>query len=155
MKLKYILLSLLVLVLASSVVFAAEQASIDDYTFTVPDGFEVTNQSEHSVSLQKDIDHAIVIVNPDEDKSPDVFKAELEDQGYEFGEESNYTAYNCPIEQYNYKKDSYQGFLYSCHLGDDNSDIVYITYVLPEDEDIDDGVNPVDTILKSLAEVND
>ena len=101
------------------------------------------------LSMQEDKDHAIIMALPDEVKSSDEFKASLEKQGYEFGDEDNYTSGNFEISQYNYNKDTYQGFLYICDDGNDSP--ILITYVMPADEDAPDpDDNPVTQIVNSL-----
>ena len=158
MKFKYLIISLIVLALATGAVIAAEQATVGDYTFTVPDGFTVTNQTEDTTFLQIDDDHAIVISAPEAEGSPEQFKAELEKDGYEFGSEGNYTTSNYTINQYNYVKDDYQGYFYVCHTdldpNDADEDLVMITYVIPADEDAPSDDNPVNQIIGSLAKAD-
>ncbi|AMK16159.1 hypothetical protein [Methanobrevibacter olleyae] len=157
MKFKYLFLSLILLVLACSIAtIAAEEAIIDDYSFTIPDGYSIVNQSEQMVSMQIDNDHAIVMSAPDDVQSPKQFKTGLEKQGYKFGDEENYTKGNFDIEQYNYDYDKYQGFLYIC---DDNTDkdddVILITLVIPKTDDVpSEDENPVTGILDSLKEVD-
>ena len=152
MKFKYLILSFMLLILVGSIAaIAAEEdyGSLGDYTFDIPDGYEIVNKTDNLLSMQEDTDHAIVMSLPDEVKSSDEFKADLEKQGYEFGDEDTYTSGNFEISQYNYNKDTYQGFLYICDDGNDSP--ILITYVMPADEDApnpDD--NPVTQIVNSL-----
>ena len=152
MKYKYLFLSFMLLILVGSITaIAANEASIGDYTFTLPDGYTIANQTEDLISMTQDDDHAIVISDPEVVKSSEEFKADLEADGYEFGDEANYTSGNFDIEQYNYNYDSYKGFLYICH---DNTDdeVFLITLVMPEDEDTpSEDDNPVSTILSSFT----
>ena len=152
MKFKYLLLSFMLLILVGSIAAIAaddDYGSLGDYTFDIPDGYQIINKTDKILSMQEDPDHAIIIALPDEVKSSDEFKADLEKQGYEFGDEDNYTSGNFEINQYNYNKDTYQGFLYICDDGNDSP--ILITYVMPADEDApnpDD--NPVTQIVNSL-----
>ena len=152
MKFKYLLLSFMLLILVGSIAAIAadeDYGSLGDYTFDIPDGYQIINKTDKLLSMQEDPDHAIIIALPDEVKSSDEFKADLEKQGYEFGDEDNYTSGNFEINQYNYNKDTYQGFLYICDDGNDSP--ILITYVMPADEDApnpDD--NPVTQIVNSL-----
>ena len=152
MKFKYLILSFMLLILVGSIAaIAAEEdyGSLGDYTFDIPDGYEIVNKTDNLLSMQEDTDHAIVMSLPDEVKSSDEFKADLEKQGYEFGDEDNYTSGNFEINQYNYNKDTYQGFLYICDDGNDSP--ILITYVMPADEDAPDpDDNPVTQIVNSL-----
>lgn len=113
MKFKYLLLSFMLLILVGSIAAIAadeDYGSLGDYTFDIPDGYEIVNKTDNLLSMQEDTDHAIVMSLPDEVKSSDEFKADLEKQGYEFGDEDTYTSGNFEISQYNYNKDTYQGF---------------------------------------------
>lgn len=152
MRYKYLLLSFMLLILVGSVTAIAadeDYGSIGDYTFDIPSGYEIINDTDKMVSMQKDDDHAIVMTLPDTVKGADEFKAELEEQGYKFGDEANYTAGNFDIAQYNYEYESYQGFLYICDDGNDSP--ILITYVMPGDEDApSEDDNPVSEILSSL-----
>lgn len=153
MKYKYLFLSFMLLILVGSITaIAADEASIGGYTFTLPDGYTITNQTEDLISLSQDDDHAIIISDPDVVKSSEEFKADLEAQGYEFGDEANYTSGNFDIEQYNYKSDPYKGFLYICHDNTDDNEVFLITLVIPGDEDApSEDDNPVSTILSSFT----
>ena len=152
MKYKYLFLSFMLLILACSVVAISadeDYGSIGDYTFDIPDGYQIVNKTDNMLSMQEDTNHAIVISLPDVIKDSDDFKAQLEKQGYEFGDEDNYTVGNFNINQYNYNKDTYQGSLYICDDGNDSP--ILITLVVPADEDApssDD--NPVTQIINSL-----
>ena len=152
MKFKYLLLSFMLLILVGSIAAIAadeDYGSLGDYTFDIPDGYQIINKTDKMLSMQEDPDHAIIIALPDEVKSSDEFKADLEKQGYEFGDEDNYTSGNFEINQYNYNKDTYQGFLYICDDGNDSP--ILITYVMPADEDAPDpDDNPVTQIVNSL-----
>ena len=152
MKFKYLLLSFMLLILVGSIAAIAadeDYGSLGDYTFDIPDGYQIINKTDKMLSMQEDADHAIIIALPDEVKSSDEFKADLEKQGYEFGDEDNYTSGNFEINQYNYNKDTYQGFLYICDDGNDSP--ILITYVMPADEDAPDpDDNPVTQIVNSL-----
>ena len=152
MKFKYLLLIFMLLILVGSIAAIAadeDYGSLGDYTFDIPDGYQIINKTDKLLSMQEDPDHAIIIALPDEVKSSDEFKADLEKQGYEFGDEDNYTSGNFEINQYNYNKDTYQGFLYICDDGNDSP--ILITYVMPADEDAPDpDDNPVTQIVNSL-----
>ena len=153
MKYRYLFLSFMLLILVGSITaIAANEASIGDYTFTLPDGYTIANQTEDLISMTQDDDHAIVISDPEVVKSSEEFKADLEADGYEFGDEANYTSGNFDIEQYNYNQDSYKGFLYICHDNTDDDEVFLITLVMPEDEDTpSEDDNPVSTILSSFT----
>ena len=153
MKYKYLFLSFMLLILVGSITaIAANEASIGDYTFTLPDGYTIANQTEDLISMTQDDDHAIVISDPEVVKSSEQFKADLEAEGYEFGDEANYTSGNFDIEQYNYDYDAYKGFLYICHDNTDDNEVFLITLVMPGDEDTpSEDDNPVSTIISSFT----
>ena len=152
MKYKYLFLSFLLLIMIGSITAIAaddDYGSLGDYTFDLPDGYEIVNKTDNMLSMQQDTDHAIVMSLPDEVKQADEFKANLEKQGYEFGDEDKYTVDNFEISQYNYNYEQYQGFLYICDDGNDSP--ILITLVIPADEDAPDSQdNPVTTIINSL-----
>ena len=152
MKYKYLFLSFLLLIMIGSITAIAaddDYGSLGDYTFDLPDGYEIVNKTDNMLSMQQDTDHAIVMSLPDEIKEADEFKADLEKQGYEFGDEDKYTVDNFEISQYNYNYGQYQGFLYICDDG--NNSPILITLVIPADEDAPDSQdNPVTTIINSL-----
>ena len=152
MKYKYLFLSFLLLIMIGSITAIAaddDYGSLGDYTFDLPDGYEIVNKTDNMLSMQQDTDHAIVMSLPDEVKQADEFKADLEKQGYEFGDEDKYTVDNFEISQYNYNYEQYQGFLYICDDG--NNSPILITLVIPADEDAPDSQdNPVTTIINSL-----
>ena len=142
---------MLIILVGSVASIAADEdyGSLGDYTFDIPAGYEIVNQTDNLLSMQQDTDHAIVMALPDEVKSADEFKADLEKQGYEFGDEDTYTSGNFEISQYNYNKDTYQGFLYICDDGNDSP--ILITLVIPADEDVpSEDDNPVTQIVNSL-----
>ena len=152
MKYKYLFLSFLLLIMIGSITAIAaddDYGSLGDSTFDLPDGYEIVNKTDNMLSMQQDTDHAIVMSIPDEVKQADEFKADLEKQGYEFGDEDKYTVDNFEISQYNYNYEQYQGFLYICDDGNDSP--ILITLVIPADEDAPDSQdNPVTTIINSL-----
>ena len=152
MKFKYLFLSFMLLIMIGSITAIAaddDYGSLGDYTFDLPDGYEIVNKTDNMLSMQQDKDHAVVMSIPDEVKQADEFKADLEAQGYEFGDEDKYTVGNFEISQYNYNYGQYQGFLYICDDG--NNSPILITLVIPADEDAPDSQdNPVTTIINSL-----
>ena len=152
MNYKYLFASLMLLILACSITAIAaadDYASLGDYTFDIPSGYEVLSDTNNMITMQADQDHAIVMTLPDSVKEPDEFKAQLEKQGYKFGDEDNYTVGNFDLNQYNYDYQDYQGFLYICDDGNDSP--ILITLVIPADEDVpSEDDNPVTQIISSL-----
>ena len=60
MRFKYLFLSIMLLIMVGSIAaISAEEATIGDYNFTMPDGFEIENQSDDSVILKSD-DRSII-----------------------------------------------------------------------------------------------
>ena len=152
MKFKYLFLSFMLLIMIGSITAIAaddDYGSLGDYTFDLPDGYEIVNKTDNMLSMQEDVNHAIVMSLPDDVKDPEDFKADLEAKGYEFGDEDSYKVGNFDINQYNYNYGQYQGFLYICDDG--NNSPILITLVIPADEDAPDSQdNPVTTIINSL-----
>ncbi len=160
MKLKYLFLSLVILILTCSIAaIAANEAVIDDYKFTVPDNYTIVNSTEHFVSLELDKDHTIKMSCLDEAKSPEQFKADLESDGYKIdGDESNFTAGIFDVRQNEISKDKIKGYLYICEdtTDEDGDDEVFVTFTCKGDhEDFKADNQTVADLLDSIQKVDD
>ena len=93
---------MLVVVSCVGVAVAAE-ASIEGHTFTIPDGFNLSDSSDDMVILQQDDNHAIVIMMSDEVSSVDDAKENLESKGYTFTGSKTCKALGKDVIQQNYE----------------------------------------------------
>ena len=151
MNFKTITFGLIVLVLACCIsAVSAEDVSVDDYTFTVPEGFSVNGTyDEDMVVLTHDENHAIVVLISDDIASSSDAISYLEGEGYSFLGEETYDAVNYEVKQQNYELDGFTVLSYVFQVEDD--DYCIITYTIPSDETAPEGdANPVTGILETF-----
>ena len=149
MKFNRIFLSILVLLVVSCVgVAVAAEASIGDHTFTIPDGFKLTNSTDDATILEQDDNHAIVIMMSDEVGSVEDAKQNLESKGYTFLGSQTYNADGKDIVQQNYGTSDLTIMAYVFDVG---SEKCIVTYTIPSSETPpEEGDNPVTTILNTI-----
>jgi len=149
MKFNRIFLSILVLLVVSCVgVAVAAEASIGDHTFTIPDGFKLTNSTDDATILEQDDNHAIVIMMSDEVGSVEDAKQNLESKGYTFLGSQTYNADGKDIVQQNYGTSDLTIMAYVFDVG---SEKCIVTYTIPSSETPPEGSdNPVTTILNTI-----
>ncbi len=150
MKFNKIFIALLLLIVASSIGIAcAEEASVADHKFTIPDGYKVLNTTDDTVILTQDDDHVIVVIVPEAVKNADDAKSYLEGQGYKFLAEETYDADGKIVQQQNYEKDGFTVMSYIIPAG---ADQCIVTYTIPAGETAPEGAdNPVTTVLNSIS----
>lgn len=150
MKFNKIFIALLLLIVASSIGIAcAEEVTVANHEFTIPDGYSILNSTDDSVILTQDNDHVIVVIVPEAVKNADDAKSYLEDQGYKFIGEETYDADGKIVQQHNYEKDGYTVMSYVIPAG---SDQCIVTFTIPADETAPENAdNPVTTILNSIS----
>ena len=64
MRFKNIFLSVMILILVGSmtaIAAADDYESLGDYTFDIPDGYQVTDKTDEMVTMQVDEDHPIIV----------------------------------------------------------------------------------------------
>ena len=149
MKFNRIFLSILVLLVVSCVgVAVAAEASIGDHTFTIPNGFKLTNSTDDATILEQDDNHAIVIMMSDEVGSVEEAKQNLESKGYTFLGSQTYNADGKDIVQQNYGTSDLTIMAYVFDVG---SEKCIVTYTIPSSETPPEGSdNPVTTILNTI-----
>lgn len=146
MKLKYLIIGLILILLFSVLaVSTAEERSIDDYNFTIPDGYQIKNCSDDYVLLENNDHQTISISVLDSSTNRDALRYMLERSMYDFTYRDNYTKGSYDIEENHYNQEYQRGILYFCDNGDE---LIVIDYKVSLLEDIDD--SPVDVILDSL-----
>jgi len=149
MKISKILLAILVLLVVSCVgVAVAAEASIEGHTFTVPDGFKVTNSTDDATILEQDDKHAIVVMMSDDVGSVEDAKQNLESKGYTFIGSQTYNTDGKDVVQQNYGTSDLTIMAYVFDVG---SEKCIVTYTIPSSETPpEEGDNPVTTILNTI-----
>lgn len=149
MKFDKIFLAMLIVLVASSIGIAvAAEGTAGSHTFTVPDGFEVTNTTDEMTVLEKDNEHAIVVMLSNEIASSEDAKKTLESKGYTFINEGTYNADGKDVQQQNFEKD---GLTVLAYVFDVGSEKCIVTYTIPSSETPPEGSdNPVTTILNTI-----
>lgn len=145
---KIFLVAAIMLVVLGMGIVVAEDISLGELEFTIPDGFEVKDSTDEMITLIQDNDHAIAVMIPKSVSNSEDAKTYLVDQGYEFIGEETYTTDGKEVQQQNYKKDGYTVMAYILPAG---ADQCVVTYTIPEDQTPPEGSdNPVTTILNSI-----
>ena len=149
MKFNKIFLAILAVLVVSCVgVAVAAEASIGDYTFTIPDGFKLTNSTDDATILEHDDEHAIVVMMSDEVGSVEDAKQNLESKGYTFIGSETYNADGKDVVQQNYGTSELTIMAYVFDVG---SEKCIVTYTIPSSETPPEGSdNPVTTILNTI-----
>ena len=146
MKIKYLIIGLILILLFSVLaISSAEERSIDDYNFTIPDGYHIRNCSDDYVLLENNDQQTISISVLDSSTNRDALRYMLERSMYDFTYRDNYTKGSYDIEENHYNQEYQRGILYFC---DNGEELVVIDYKVSLLDDIED--SPVDIILDSL-----
>ena len=64
MRFKYLFLGFLFFLLAGSITAIAADdnyASLGDYTFDIPDGYQIIDENDNSVTMQQDDNHSVIV----------------------------------------------------------------------------------------------
>ena len=153
MKLKYAIACLMLLVLAFGIAaISAEDATVGDYTFAIPEGFEIINESDEGISLSG-IDTSTINVGVLKQKmgNKEIIKS-LKAQGYELDDkvDGTYDMENFKVSRYVFTyKDAYYGYCYICDDGDDQI-LIYHYFVYEDDLDTYSDDSDVFDIIQSL-----
>ena len=95
MKFKYLFLGFMLLILAGSmtaIAAADDYESLGDYTFDIPDGYQVTDKTDEMVTMQVDEDHPIIVYKLDSVADVDSFISLLETTGCKLVSEDAFQA---------------------------------------------------------------
>ena len=133
MRFKYLFLGFMLLILAGSmtaIAAADDYESLGDYTFDIPDGYQVTDKTDEMVTMQVDEDHPIIVYC--KLVSEDAFQAGSFD-----------------VTPYSYTYLENQGFFYICNDGKGTPILVASSGPSTEDPlTVDD--NPARLVVDSL-----
>ena len=120
MRFKYLFIGILILIMVTSVgaiAAADDYESVGDYTFDIPDGYQVIDKDNVSVGMELDEDHTVLVYELDSVGDISVFKTMLETAGCQFGDEQNLKVGNFDVIQSSYKLEDTQGYFYICNDG--------------------------------------
>ena len=145
MKFNVLIIGLILILFSGILVVSADNADINDYNFTMPDGYHIKNCSDGFVLLESDKYHTISICLMDNNTNRDVLKYMLERSMYDFTYQDNYTKGSYDVEENYYNQEYQSGILYFC---DNGEELIVIDYKVPLGDDLENG--PVDVILDSL-----
>ena len=152
MKFKYLFLGVMLLILAGSmtaIAAADDYESLGDYTFDIPDGYQVTDKTDEMVTMQVDEDHPIIVYKLDSVADVDSFISLLETTGCKLVSEDAFQAGSFNVTPYSFTYMDAQGFFYICDDGNDSP--VLVASSSPSTEDpltVDD--NPARLVVDSL-----
>lgn len=152
MKFKYLFLGFMLLILAGSmtaIAAADDYESLGDYTFDIPDGYQVTDKTDEMVTMQVDEDHPIIVYKLDSVADVDSFISLLETTGCKLVSEDAFQAGSFDVTPYSYTYLENQGFFYVCNDGKGTP--ILVASSSPNTEDpltVDD--NPAKLIVDSL-----
>ena len=148
MKAKSIFLVLLMtLTLFSITAIYAEEATVGDSTFTVPDGFSINETTDNTVTLTGNDNTAIAIYSGDTKSIEDARQSRL-DAGFTLSGEETYDVNGIAVNQQNCNKDGINSCVYTFNK---NGKDYIISYNLVEGQDIPSNEdNPVTEIVNSL-----
>ncbi len=151
MRFKYLFLSFMLLILACSITaIAAEDdyGSLGDYTFDIPDGYEVVDQNDEMFTMQADDNHSVVVYKLESASDFEDLKVLVEEFGAKIGEEKSFQSGNFNVTQCDFTFQDIQGLAYVC---DDGSGSMLVAYGLPGSEDAPDvNDNPARQVVDSL-----
>ena len=150
MRFKYLFLSLMLLILACSITAIAaadDYESLGDYTFDIPDGFNVTEKSDEMVVMQTDENHSVTVSKLDGKRDFNLFKAFLQNLGCEFQEGVANQSGNFNVTEYNITSENVEGNMYLC---DDGKNLLLVSTEFPPGEKITIENNPAKQVVDSL-----
>ena len=152
MRFKNIFLSVMILILVGSmtaIAAADDYESLGDYTFDIPDGYQVTDKTDEMVTMQVDEDHPIIVYKLDSVADIDTFMSLLESTGCELVSEDAFQAGSFNVTPYGYTYSDAQGFFYICDDGKGTPILVASSGPSTEDPlTVDD--NPARLVVDSL-----
>ena len=127
----------MLLILAGSIAAAAaadDYASLGDYTFDIPDGFNVTDEADDVVDMELDENHTIVVYLFDKTDDFGRFTSLLELQGCNFTDEDPFQAGNFHVNAKTYEYLDIHGRLYTCEDGKGTT--MLIASGIPQSEEL-------------------
>ena len=139
---------LLILACSITAIAAADDyESLGDYTFDIPDGFNVTEKTDEMVVMQTDENHSVTVYKLDGKRDFNLFKAFLQNLGCEFQEGVANQSGNFNVTEYNITSENVEGNMYLC---DDGRSLLLVSTEFPPGEKITIENNPAKQVVDSL-----
>ena len=120
MRFKYLFLGFLLLIVAGSITAIAADdnyASLGDYTFDIPDGYQIIDENDNSVTMQQDDNHSVIVYYFNNASELDELNSLVEKTGCKFGEEQTFQSGNFNVTEKTYSFMDIQGYSYICDDG--------------------------------------
>ena len=117
MRFKYLLLGLMLFIMVAGVAAADDYESLGDYTFDIPDGYQVVDKDNEMVTMQTDEDHSVIVYKLDSVSDVDTFMSLLETTGCKFTDEETFQSGSFDVTGYSFTYLDIQGNLYICNDG--------------------------------------
>lgn len=154
MKTKYVIGIFLILLIAATACVYAAEATVDEYKFTIPDGFKIAENGDDIVTLQSTNDTRMmgVGIHKNSKIGDEAISNKLDDLEGRYNVTGNKTFQyeGKDIYEINYKTTDVQFKLYHWQMGDD---WVAVTFAYPaEDDEIQWDDSPAKTVCDTLCE---
>ena len=147
MRFKYLLLGLMLFIMVAGVAAADDYESLGDYTFDIPDGYQVVDKDNEMVTMQADEDHSVIVYKLDSVSDVDTFMSLLETTGCKFTDEETFQSGSFDVTGYSFTYLDIQGNLYICN---DGGNPILVADAIPSSEDAVDGDSPAIQVVNSL-----
>ena len=151
---KKILLLFTIIFIASVGIVVAEDATVEPYTFTIPDGYTIATSDDTTCAMQKDANNAISFATGVGDDL-EAAKQTFIDQGKTFIKEENITYNDMDITLQAFSTDADGTTLYVYNyvmLSEDGNFVVTVTTDDADfNSDLDSDDNPAKIIFDSIV----
>ena len=118
--------------MVAGVAAADDYESLGDYTFDIPDGYQVVDKDNEMVTMQTDEDHSVIVYKLDSVSDVDTFMSLLETTGCKFSDEETFQSGSFDVSGYSFTYLDIQGNLYICN---DGSTPILVADAIPSSED--------------------
>lgn len=136
MRFKYFFLGLMLLIVVGSIAAASadeDYSSLGDYTFDIPEGYQIVDESDNMLNMEADDDHAIIVYLLDTPDDLGLFNSLLESQGCKFNEVDDFQSGSFDVNVRSYEYQDIQGILYTCDDGSGTPILVASAVSLSDD----------------------
>ena len=146
MRFKYLFLGLLLIIMVAGVAAADDYESLGDYTFDIPDGYQVVDKDNEMVTMQRDEDHSVIVYKLDSVTDVDTFMSLFETAGCKFTDEETFQSGSFDVTGYSFTYLDIQGNLYICN---DGATPILVADAIPASEDLAED-SPAMQVVNSL-----
>ena len=147
MRFKYLLLGLMLFIMVAGVAAADDYESLGDYTFDIPDGYQVVDKDNEMVTMQTDEDHSVIVYKLDSVSDVDTFMSLLETTGCKFTDEETFQSGSFDVTGYSFTYLDIQGNIYICN---DGGTPILVADAIPSSEDAVAEDSPAMQVVNSL-----